>query len=351
MKTRVIMLGPSLDSMGGVASVASTLLRSRLSQESDVCYIATVSDGTKIHKVLMFATSFARFCLLVGGCDIVHVHMALGNSFPRKLRYIRVARRAGKKVIIHMHEGRFDSQLRAMSEARRALIVSTLEDADLLVVLSEEWRDYFGRLLPRSPRIEVLHNAVEVPTSAKRSYAAPAVLFLGKHSGSKSPDVLLRALAPLVAEFPSLEAHFGGNGDVAAYERLAAELGIAGRCEFHGWVTGKDREALFERCSVYCLPSRNEGMPMSVLEAMAHGLATVATPVGGVPQVIEDGISGYLTPVGDVEALSVRLRELLASEELRRRVGEAGRAVISERFGADRQAEALLRMYEEVMAG
>lgn len=350
MKARVIMLGPSLDSMGGVASVAATLLSSRLAEECDVRYIGTVSEGSKAHKALVFAESWLRFRRLVGGYDIVHVHMALGNSFPRKLQFIKASRRAGKKVVIHMHEGQFDPQFRAMTAARRAVVVSTLEGADELILLSEEWLDYFKGILPNPPRMTVLHNAVEVPASAKRSYAARAVLFLGKHGAGKSPDVLLRALAPLCAKYPDLEAHFGGNGDIGTYERLAAELGIADNCTFHGWVADEGREDLFDRCTVYCLPSRNEGMPMSVLEAMAHGLATVATPVGGIPQIIEEGVSGYMTPVGDSNALCVRLDELFSDEGLRRRVGEAGREVVRSRFGVDEQANKLIGIYEEVLA-
>ena len=349
MKPRVIMLGPSLDSMGGVATVASTLMGSRLSRDCVVRYVETVSEGSKVHKALVFLQSLAQFKSIVNDCDIVHVHMALGNSFPRKLRFIRVARRAGKKVVIHMHEGRFGPLYRAMSEARRKLVASTLEDADLLIVLSQEWCEYFERILQRPPRIEVLHNAVEVPVCAKRSYAAHAVLFLGKLSEGKCPDMLLRALAPLCSKYPDLEAHFGGNGDVGTYERLAADLGISEHCEFHGWVTGVTKEELFDRCSVYCLPSRNEGMPMSVMEAMAHGLATVSTPVGGIPQLIEDGVSGYMVPVGDDKALSACLDRLLSDEALRRRLGEKARSVISERFGVERQAEALIRMYGEVL--
>lgn len=349
VKARVIMLGPSLDSMGGVASVAATLLGSRLAEDCELRYIGTVSEGSKLHKAAVFARSWLRFSKLVGGCDIVHVHLALGNSFPRKLQFIKLAKRAGKKIVIHMHEGQFDPQLRAMSASKRRLVISTLEDADELIVLSEEWLDYFSNILPNPPRMTVLHNAVEVPSSASRSYAARAVLFLGKHSAGKSPDVLLRALAPLCLKYPDLEAHFGGNGDVAVYEQLASDLGIADRCTFHGWVTGEDRERLFNRCTVYCLPSRNEGMPMSVLEAMAHGLATVSTPVGGIPQIISNGKTGYMTPVGDSKALSETLDGLFGDESLRRRIGEAGHDVVKNRFSIDKQADTLMRVYEEVL--
>lgn len=89
---------------------------------------------------------------------------------------------------------------------------------------------------------------------------------------------------------------------------------------------------------------------MSVMEAMAHGLATVSTPVGGIPQLIEDGVTGYMVPVDDDRELSTCLDRLFSDETLRRRLGEKARSVISERFGVERQAEALIRMYGEVIA-
>lgn len=138
---------------------------------------------------------------------------------------------------------------------------------------------------------------------------------------------------------------FGGDGEVEKNKRLAEELGIADRCEFHGWVTGDEREALFERAAVYCLPSKNEGLPMSVLEAMAHGIPTVATAVGGVPQVIEDGISGFLIDVDDIESLAQKISSLLGDSMLRKSVGIASRDVVVRSFGVDRSIEQLLVLY------
>ena len=153
----------------------------------------------------------------------------------------------------------------------------------------------------------------------------------------------------MLEQHPDAKLLFGGDGYPERYGALARELGIADRCEFLGWITGEDKERLFERAGIYCLPSKNEGMPMSVLEAMAHGVPTIATPVGGVPQVIEDGVNGYLMPVDDEARLSELLCNLMDSRDLRMSIGSAGRQTISDHFNIERNVEELVRLYGELM--
>lgn len=88
---------------------------------------------------------------------------------------------------------------------------------------------------------------------------------------------------------------------------------------------------------------------MSVLEAMAHGVPTIATPVGGVPQVIEDGVNGYLMPVDDEARLSELLCNLMDSRDLRMSIGSAGRQTISDHFNIERNVEELVRLYGELV--
>lgn len=149
----------------------------------------------------------------------------------------------------------------------------------------------------------------------------------------------------VLERFPGTKVVFGGDGEVEKNKVLAEELGIANHCEFHGWVSGAEREGLFARAAVYCLPSKNEGLPMSVLEAMARGIPTVATPVGGVPQVIEDGVSGFLVDVDDVDALSDRLNILLDKPGLRENVGAASRNTVTRLFNVGGSIKQLLALY------
>lgn len=90
---------------------------------------------------------------------------------------------------------------------------------------------------------------------------------------------------------------------------------------------------------------------MSVLEAMSYGLATIATPVGGVPQVIQDGVNGYLMPIGDSEFLARRINALLDNSDLSVRIGRAGRKTIEESFGMDSYAQKLTKIYEGIAGG
>lgn len=153
----------------------------------------------------------------------------------------------------------------------------------------------------------------------------------------------------MLRRFPETRILFGGDGEVEKNKRLAEDLGIAGNCEFHGWVTGEEREALFARAAVYCLPSKNEGLPMSVLEAMARGIPTVATAVGGIPQAIEDGVNGFLINVDDIEALSERLIALLEDVALRETVGVASRNTVLRSFSITQSVNKVIEVYRSCL--
>jgi glycosyltransferase involved in cell wall biosynthesis len=130
------------------------------------------------------------------------------------------------------------------------------------------------------------------------------VLFLGRLEAAKGVFELLGAGALLAPRFPALRLVFGGEGDAGALRKRAAELGIGERIELPGWVGPDERDEQLARASVFCLPSHAEGLPMSMLEAMAAGRAVVASSVGGIPETIVDGDNGLLAPPRDEQALA-----------------------------------------------
>ena len=107
--------------------------------------------------------------------------------------------------------------------------------------------------------------------------------------------------------------------------------------------------ALLETLDVVALPSWTEGLPLVLLEAMARGRPVVATPVGGTPELVTDGETGLLVPPRDPEALAEALRRVLDDPELARRLGEAGRARVAERFTAAEQEQRMLEIYDDVV--
>lgn len=343
---KILMVGPDLSLHGGIVSVVQGYLDGGLPEACDGFeYLGTGVGSTKLGKSIAFARALARYERVMPSYDIVHLHISARGSYKRKSIMARMARKAGKYVILHDHDGEFEKAFEEGGDAYRRDVRKTFGIADRVVVLSEEWRDYFAENVCDSEKIVVVHNGVKVPAEPCSPWSQQDILFLGRLDARKSPDVLLRASRRVLERFPGTKVVFGGDGEVEKNKALAEELGIANHCEFHGWVSGAEREGLFARAAVYCLPSKNEGLPMSVLEAMARGIPTVATPVGGVPQVIEDGVSGFLVDVDDVDALSDRLNILLDKPGLRENVGAASRNTVTRLFNVGGSIKQLLALY------
>lgn len=343
---KILMVGPDLSLHGGIVSVVQGYLDGGLPEACDGFeYLGTGVGSSKLGKSIAFARALARYERVMPSYDIVHLHISARGSYKRKSIMARMARKAGKYVILHDHDGEFEKAFEEGGDAYRRDVRKTFGIADRVVVLSEEWRDYFAENVCDSEKIVVVHNGVKVPAEPCSPCSNQDILFLGRLDSNKSPDVLLRASRQVLERFPGTKVVFGGDGEVEKNKALAEELGIANHCEFHGWVSGAEREGLFARAAVYCLPSKNEGLPMSVLEAMARGIPTVATPVGGVPQVIEDGVSGFLVDVDDVDALSDRLNILLGKPGLRENVGAASRNTVTRLFNVGGSIKQLLALY------
>ena len=157
-------------------------------------------------------------------------------------------------------------------------------------------------------------------------------MFLGYLSARKGVPELLEALAsPAMAALP-WRATLAGGGPVDEFRARADALGLAGRVAFPGWIDQSAASALCADADILVLPSHAEGLAMSVLEGLAHGLAVVTTPVGAHAEVIEPERSGLLMPPGDVAALAAALARVIGDPELRERLRAGARQRFLDRF-------------------
>jgi glycosyltransferase involved in cell wall biosynthesis len=227
--------------------------------------------------------------------------------------------------------------------------------ARLVAVSEDTKRAYERQGYPRG-RIEVVYNGVEPGGSVRdvRSELGvpdgrPLVGEVGRLCDVKGQRELIAALAQL----PNVHAVLlgadveRGGAFQAELERDAERLGVRDRVVFAGH--REDAAGLLGGLDVLALPSWTEGLPLVVLEAMARGRAVVATPVGGTPEVVEDGETGLLVPPRDPDALASAIRRLLDDPGLRERMGEAGRQRVAERFSADQMIARLLAVYDEAV--
>ncbi len=164
----------------------------------------------------------------------------------------------------------------------------------------------------------------------------------------KGQRYLIEAVPELAARFPGLAVVILGWGHLHhGLLDQAAALGVGDRVHLPGHRT--DARMLLDAADVFVLPSRHEGMPLVLLEAMDAGLPVVATRVIGSEEVVADGETGFLVPPEDPAALGAALARLLADTELRERFGQAGRRRFRERFTHRRMAAATAEVYEQVL--
>jgi glycosyltransferase involved in cell wall biosynthesis len=180
------------------------------------------------------------------------------------------------------------------------------------------------------------------------------LLFVGRYGERKGCPELIAALARARASGTDAELRFVGQEEYAGEEgvlrRGVDEHHLHGAVEFAGVKDGPELASCYAEAQALCLPSRREGVPLVLLEAMAFGLPVIATPVGGIGDYVTDGENGLLVPPGDVEALAASIEKLASDPALRRRLGEAARRRMDEQAGVETIARRWRETYAEVGA-
>jgi glycosyltransferase involved in cell wall biosynthesis len=172
--------------------------------------------------------------------------------------------------------------------------------------------------------------------------------WLGRMTGVKQTTDLLAALAHLRDRGVDAALLLVGDGpDRVAFEERARELGLIRHCFFLGYQ--EEVADWYVAMDAVALPSGNEGTPVTVIEALAACRPVAAYAVGGVPDVVRDGLDGFLVEPGDTDSLAARLAELAADPALRQRMGESGRARVLERYGVGRLLEDVDALYRDML--
>jgi glycosyltransferase involved in cell wall biosynthesis len=170
-------------------------------------------------------------------------------------------------------------------------------------------------------------------------------LFLGHLLPDKGVYDLVKALASATERVPGVNLVLGGVGEIDPVRALATQLGVQERVQTPGWLGPKDKKAALAASTIFLLPSYHEGMPMALLEAMSWGLPVIATPVGGIPQIVTPEVNGLLVAPGDVAGLAAAIVRLLEDPGLRTRLGEAARTTIENGFSLQEALTKLSTIY------
>ncbi len=323
-----------LERAGGIGRMAGNLLAARSDAGRPETVRCLDTRGTRSIVLAPFhlLAALARTVLarLSGRSTIAHVHMADAGSTVRKVIVCRLLTALGIPYLLHLHPGNYDVYFRALPGWGKRLVRGAFGRAAAVAVLGERWRRLVVEEIGVGPaRVRVIPNGVADPggSVARPPAGVPLILLLGEMQPWKGIGELIAALAALVDR--PWELVCAGRGDPSPYAAAAAAAGIAGRVRFVGWLAREESAAMLRAASIVAVPSHIEGFSVALIEALAHGIPVVATPVGGHPDLLRHGENALLVPPGDVPALTGALAALLDDPALRARIGRAGRATFS----------------------
>ena len=311
--------------------------------------------GVRLHELASTPLpSFAdvmplfRLLRLVRCADVVHAHSSKAGFLTRLAAFVR---RRTESCIFTPHAWSFWA-----AEGRKVRLYQQFERlaarwCGTILVVSRHERDAgLAAGVGRADQYRVVPNGVDGERFSTPPEPVPGrVLFVGRLATQKRPDVAVRAFARVRELHPDAELQLVGDGPARGeVEALVDFLDLRAAVRFLG--TRDDVPALLSQAACVTLSSDYEGCPFTVIEAMAAGAPVVGTRVGGVPELVEHGVTGLLVEPRSPEALAAAVSELLASPERARGMGAAGRVAARKCFSVERMVEGVAAVYEEVAA-
>ena len=195
-------------------------------------------------------------------------------------------------------------------------------------------------------RFHIVHCGVDPDRYAPATRSGKTLLFVGRLAGVKGVPLLLEAMAALAPTHPDLRLNLIGDGpDRASLEAQTRALGLEDRVAFLGYRSQAEVARALSETDVFVLPSFAEGVPVVLMEAMAAQVPVVTTQIAGIPELVQNGLSGKLVPPGDATALQAAIDTLLCDAETRTAYGAAGRARVEAEFSIDREAAWLSQLF------
>ena len=304
-----------------------------------------------VGPLLVAAVRLAIICGL-RRADVVHLNLSNGGSALRKsvLGGICIAFRT--PTVFHLHSGLFPQFYERLPRAARWLLRKVLAHADRFFVLGGAWREFtVSTLRVPANRIRLVRLGVPGATAVRRTKADSSftLLFVGRLGANKGVPELLEALRRVGARMRGWKCVLAGDGDVASFQELSRAMGLEDVTMFTGWLTHEEITLHLLQADCLVLPSHAEGLPVAVLEALGRGVPVVCTPVGGIPDIVEDGRNGTLVHPGDALRLAEALVRLCDDPRQRQRLAEAGHETWSELLSVEVCTQALVSAWLETL--
>jgi glycosyltransferase involved in cell wall biosynthesis len=375
MRLAVLHISPKPPQIGGMETYMGDLLQSSLRQQVTLYlvdiskpalqtggkyairtgYVGILERGLR-RSLISYKYSagfFYQFLKILHSkkISIVHIHTASYSSFWEKCLYILTGRITGKKIVLHMHGALFDVFYRDSSFFSKALIRFFLLRCHTIIVLSRSWLTFFKSILPTA-NLRVVENGINLKPfiSIEGMSKTTSFLHIGEISRRKGVEDVLDVFSQIKQEGFAFHLHLAGGGELNRISQMINELGLQEHVTVHGPTRGEKKTALFAVSDVFVLASYAEGLPIAIIEALAAGLPVISTTVGGIPDVIQNEVHGFLCAPGEKNKLKEYFIKMINNPLLGRKIGEDNRLYAQNRFNIERCAAQIVDIYRSISA-
>lgn len=349
---KILFVGPHYKNhRGGIGGVLEVYAK----HITPFNYVPTLTYKNQFYELFVFAGAIMKvfFKLLFNRkIRIVHIHGAKDGSIVRKAVVCFVARKIfRKKVIFHIHAGAFDERYIQGSKLYRSLCRFLVNNTEAIVVLSNRWDDFF-RANFKIKRILVIKNPVEQRIDDLLSNGQNGFvkfLFLGRIADHKGIFDLVNLISKEQQNWRGKCKLFaGGNHEVDRLLKTIEENNVSDIVEYIGWTQGQMKEDYFKSCDYFILPTYEEGMPVTILEAYSYGKPVISTPVGSIPEILEHNYNGLLFQPGDMPVLKGLITDVINNPSMKERLGKNALKKASEFYPSAIKQE-LEKLYAEII--
>lgn len=323
---KVLFVGPNyLNHKGGIGAVLATYKENIPNFRFISTYDGNYSKGK---NVLIFIKSIFELIFRIDKkkIEIIHIHGASRGSFYRKYFLFIISKYFLKKrIVYHLHGGKFHLFFEGGSALQKKMIRHLIESSDAVICLSKRWKDFLEKNF-KDASVFIVNNPITFPKKQlfkSQNGSILTLVFLGKIGDNKGIFDLIKIIADnrdLYIE--RLKLLIGGDGEIERLNKAIELHNLESIVEYVGWVNGDLKNKLLSECDVLILPSYNEGLPISILEAMSYGKAIIATAVGGIPEIVRNNENGILIEPGNLVELKKSIEYSLEHHDALKLMGK-----------------------------
>jgi glycosyltransferase involved in cell wall biosynthesis len=355
-KMKVLMIGSHLKVNGGITRVVKNYIQAGIGDKLTFKYFPTYLGSNHIINLLYFFIRFVTlyFILFIiqKKYDVAHIHMSYKGSFLRKKYIINLLDLKGIPIILHMHGSQFKDFYNNSTLNKQRDIRNILDKSSAILALGEQWKTFYKTIT--KTEVVSLDNAVFPKSDLILKQQNEEKIFIttmGVLSKRKGSYDILKIASNLQGKIDQkYKFLLGGDGEVEQIKGKIKDLGL-NNVIVTGWISNDEEiQKIYKKSIIYMLPSYNEGMPMSILEAMSYGVPIISTNVGSIPSVVGEK-NGFIVEAGDLITIEEKIVELLNDKSKMLEMSVENIKTINNKYNINKSLDSLIKLYRKLGRG